>query len=352
MESASDASDTVTRRLLDLHEDLLTNCAAQAADAPTLCRLSCSCKVFERLVLRDAGAAELAWTPALQHARLLALGPDDGSHALSNRPSAALYQAFSNVGMSMNPIGEGGLRWERAALAIHAESAVARGGSVLPEAMRNELRLRALRVIKASLRGRTGAALCRLCGQLLLYGGTLNGNFGPVLGDVLRLDYDATAASLAVREVVVTPPLDDDGHPGARRGHTMTATRLGDGTPVAVVVGGWGYDEIDIAPVMLARPAQREGAEAAQAEFVWTRLQVAASPDSWPPPGPTCRPSSCALLPMGLTRSRPRTRSAAARPRAAPSTRRARWRARRCSSTAGSASAAAAPTSRCWTCTT
>ena len=71
--------------------------------------------------------------------------------------------------------------------------------------MRNELRLRALRVIKASLRGRTGAALCRLCGQLLLYGGTLNGNFGPVLGDVLRLNYGATAASLAVREVVVTP---------------------------------------------------------------------------------------------------------------------------------------------------
>ena len=105
--------------------------------------------------------------------------------------------------------------------------------------MRNELRLRALRVIKASLRGRTGAALCRLCGQLLLYGGTLNGNFGPVLGDVLRLNCGATAASLAVREVVVTPPLHDDGHPGARRGHTMTATRIGDGTPVALVVGGW-----------------------------------------------------------------------------------------------------------------
>ena len=50
MDGASDASDTVTRRLLDLHEDLLTNCAAQAADAPTLCRLSCSCKVFERVV--------------------------------------------------------------------------------------------------------------------------------------------------------------------------------------------------------------------------------------------------------------------------------------------------------------
>ena len=64
-------------RLLDLHEDLLTNCAAQAADAPTLCRLSCSCKVFERLVLRDAGAAELAWTPApaLAPAAALASAP-------------------------------------------------------------------------------------------------------------------------------------------------------------------------------------------------------------------------------------------------------------------------------------
>ena len=84
------------------------------------------------------------------------------------RPSAALYRALATVE----------LRWERAGLDVAG-----------PQSL-----------INMALTGRTGGALCRLRGQLLLYGGTLNGNFGPVLGDLLCLDYarrerDAMAAS-------------------------------------------------------------------------------------------------------------------------------------------------------------
>ena len=220
--------------LLELHDDLLTNCAAQAAHAATLCRLSQSCKAFERLVLRDPSSAELVWAPALAHARLLADGSSsdgratDGARTASDgsggalqpeailRPSAALYRALATVE----------LRWERAGLDVAG-----------PQSL-----------IKMALTGRTGGALCRLRGQLLLYGGTLNGNFGPVLGDLLCLDYarrerDAgtgvTGAgagvsaegrgdrppTLAVRPASVTPRALEPPHPGARRGHTMTATR-------------------------------------------------------------------------------------------------------------------------------
>ena len=84
--------------LLELHDDLLTNCAAQAAHAATLCRLSQSCKAFERLVLRDASSAELAWRPALDHARLLVHGTtNDGTSQQHHRPSAALYRALETV---------------------------------------------------------------------------------------------------------------------------------------------------------------------------------------------------------------------------------------------------------------
>ena len=145
--------------LLELHDDLLTNCAAQAAHAATLCRLSQSCKAFERLVLRDSSSAELVWAPALAHARLLADGSSndgratDGARTTSDgsdgslqqeaivRPSAALYRALATVE----------LRWERAGLDVAG-----------PQSL-----------IKMALTGRTGGALCRLRGQLLLYGGTL-----------------------------------------------------------------------------------------------------------------------------------------------------------------------------------
>ena len=154
--------------LLELHDDLLTNCAAQAAHAATLCRLSQSCKAFERLVLRDASSAELVWRPALTHARLLVHGTtNDGTSQQHHRPSAALYRALATVE----------LRWEPAGLDVAAPQS-ALGRSTIESVIHDA---RAVRRIKASLTGRTGGALCRLGGQLLLYGGTLNGNHGPVL---------------------------------------------------------------------------------------------------------------------------------------------------------------------------
>ena len=159
-------TDSSIHHLLELHDDLLTNCAAQAAHAITLCRLSQSCKAFERLVLRDSSSAELAWRPALFYARLVH-GTTDGISQHRHRPSAALYKALETVD----------LRWEQAGLDVAApQSALGRNTieSVIHDA-------RAVRRIKATLTGRTGGALCRLRGQLLLYGGTLNGNLGPVL---------------------------------------------------------------------------------------------------------------------------------------------------------------------------
>ena len=92
--------------LLELHDDLLTNCAAQAAHAATLCRLSQSCKAFERIVLRDSSSAELAWEPALAHARLLVHGTtNDGVLQQHHRPSAALYRALATVGLRWEPAG-------------------------------------------------------------------------------------------------------------------------------------------------------------------------------------------------------------------------------------------------------
>ena len=95
-----------------------------------------------------------------------------------------------------------------------------------------------------------------------------------MLGDLLCLDYarrdrGATTtfstdgshrdhpATLAVRPASVTPRCADneaEGHPGARRGHTMTATRLGAGagTPGAVVLGGWGQDDDGLSPTLLS----------------------------------------------------------------------------------------------------
>ena len=144
--------------LLELHDDLLTNCAAQSAHAATLLQLSQSCKAFERIVLRDPSSAELVWRPALTHARLLAQGTTaDGLS--QHRPSAALYRALATVD----------LRWEQADLEV-----------VVPQPVLPAASARAARRIRASLTGRTGGALCRLYGELLLYGGTLNGNHGPV----------------------------------------------------------------------------------------------------------------------------------------------------------------------------
>ena len=66
-------------------------------------------------------------------------------------------------------------------------------------------------------------------------------------------------SNLVVQPAQVMPmcPEDEpDEHPGTRRGHTMTTTRLGTGVVVAVVLGGWGHDKDGLAPTLLSRLSQ------------------------------------------------------------------------------------------------
>ena len=230
--------------LLDLDEDLLCNVACQAADATDLMCLAATCKAFCLIVLRDPGQSAISWTPLIK--RLVPAGLGE------RRASPTLYQALSSV-LS--------LRWRP----LHL-----RAQRVSP------------RMLAVTLRGRTGAALCRLEGELLLFGGTLNGNAGPVLDDLLRLQYDADDAALTAWAPNVA---NVSKSPGASRGHTMTSTRLPDGSPCAVVLGGWGTDERGMAPVVLRTVPPERASPPAPADdtaegdeichYAWSRPHVA-----------------------------------------------------------------------------
>ena len=116
---------------------------------------------------------------------------------------------------------------------------------------------------------------------MLIFGGTLNGNFGPVLDDLLIAKYDRINHLLTVRPAREEADSAEE-RPGARRGHSFTAAsapafesaRL---AACAVVLGGWGDGEVEMVPHLVTK-----GSDDA---FAWRALEVSGSP---PESGTTC----------------------------------------------------------------
>ena len=89
-----------------------------------------------------------------------------------------------------------------------------------------------------------------------MYGGTLNGNFGPLLDDLLSLTVDRVNGCLTAK--MAAEPADGrdaTADPGPRRGHSMTATTLANGEPVACVLGGWSDGEVLMTAHLLHKDA-------------------------------------------------------------------------------------------------
>lgn len=133
--------------------------------------------------------------------------------------------------------------------------------------------------VARTLPGRTSSACCRLGDDMLIFGGTLNGNFGPVLGDLLLCTYDLTNELLTIRPAREAPSSSADDvsdsdvsdRPCARRGHSFTAaTRCAPDRPhssaCGVVLGGWSVGEVEMVPHLLTG-SSGDG-------FVWRALDV------------------------------------------------------------------------------
>jgi hypothetical protein len=99
-----------------------------------------------------------------------------------------------------------------------------------------------------------------------MYGGTLNGNFGPLLDDLLVLAVDRVNAIVTVRPAREAEEGRSTADPGHRRGHTMTATSVRGGAACACVIGGWGHGELTMAPLLLSQTADG---------YVWSAPDVA-----------------------------------------------------------------------------
>ena len=69
------------RHLLDLDDHLLVTIASYAASPADLCRLAASTAAFTRLILHDAGTAEIVWVRQLAE-----LMPDLGGRRASAAP--------------------------------------------------------------------------------------------------------------------------------------------------------------------------------------------------------------------------------------------------------------------------
>lgn len=258
-------------RLTDLEEDVLTHIAAYVAaeDPFSLYRLCAVARVLRTLFIVKGASSALAWQPALKQLGWpLCDGNDFGVGKLC-RPSAKLYRALSDVSA---------IAWASARLKCHQST-----GTIAT----SDGRLRILSDPTCRLDGLTGAACCCLHQSLLLFGGTLNGNAGPVFGDLLLLQLDAGEAGC--REVTVQRAAMDDqspasaiaSNPGRRRGHSLTATTLANGTPVAVLLGGWGYQELSTTPhILTSRPAAPGEDCADGRKYSWTALTVAGEPPS------------------------------------------------------------------------
>ena len=263
MESAA-----IAHHLLDLPPELVAVVAAQVGDATALCRLAQTCHLFHHLIhLDEHGSSRVCWEPLLRQ-----LGVDwrpvEGPCA-----SARLYRAFDEVRV----------RWTPLDLIAGTRSA-------------------------ALLEGRTGSAGCVLStGAALMYGGALNGNFGPVLSDLLTLEYDRAATTLTVRLANLSAAAEvdvaDGATPGPRRGHTFTAANM-HGRACGCILGGWGAgDEVGMAPwVLTAVAVDSEGGDGAQSTaYAWSSPQCT----GMPPEGRAFHSATC----IGSSSSRSGSRS-------------------------------------------
>ena len=207
--------------LLDLPDELLVQCAVQLASFARrpevyLSQLSAVNRTFARL-LRDDEAASMVWTVAL-HSGL------GWHHDMGRRASAQLYHSLSTIKSA---------KWHKFSLVTSRSNAL-------------------------SLLGRSSSASCSLGSELLMYGGTLNGNFGPLLDDLLVLSVDRVNGCITVRCAVEPEEGRDVGaDPGPRRGHSMTVTSLPGGEEVACIIGGWSDGEVPMMARLLHRDADR-----------------------------------------------------------------------------------------------
>lgn len=213
--------------LIDIGDDCLISVAASLLDTPSLLSLAATCKLLHSLILTQAASSVLVWSPLIA---------SDFAWPPCERASPRLYQALSRVQH---------FRWHECDL----------------ETTRN----RAI-----TLNGRSSTAGCCFEGQMLMYGGTLNGNAGPLLGDLLTLSLDKINYLLTVKLAKYSDSADEV-DPGPRRGHSFTATSAhglashGGRTPAVCLLSGWGYDEITMAPYLLTR--EGDG-------YRWTKPQV------------------------------------------------------------------------------
>jgi len=125
-------------------------------------------------------------------------------------------------------------------------------------------------------RPRTGSATCQLGTSSLVFGGTLGGNSGPFVDDLFSVHFDCQSRRIGIRIISLGDEHDDEAGvgtgPGPRRGHTFTCVDVGGGRSVALVLGGWGYSELDMSPYLLtATPRTPRG-------YTWTSPQISGTP--------------------------------------------------------------------------
>ena len=260
-----DVSDVATepqRHLLDFDDDTLITIATHLSDAADRCCLAITCQFFSRLILRDAEGT--IWAPLVNK-----LIPNA-------RSSIAMYRTLSTVRT---------VRWEQPALKVARMSAAN---------------------FHSQFEGLSGAAMCQLGQHILFHGGTQNGNAGPVSGALMRLDYDAESGELTAWPTNVTylsdvktsfnvrldfnseshellPTISASSANVAptlenvrRRGHSLTATnylRTADGgTQLALLIGGWGYIDIDMNPMLLKEGTNEEQEKGYQ--YSWSKPET------------------------------------------------------------------------------
>ena len=190
---ASTSSRTI-QTVAGLSEELILATVARICDPSVLCLLAQCCCLFRATVI-SAPATSVVWKPALTK-----LGWNDAGGYTIYKRLATLHQ----------------LGWTTLSL-----------GGVDP-----------------LLFERSSAAGCVLKQEMVLFGGTVVGNTGPFLDDLLwlRLNGGTLDAGTIVQHGALVP--------GSRRGHSLTTCYYSQGE-VAVLLGGWGYQEIDMSPLLL-----------------------------------------------------------------------------------------------------
>ena len=190
---ASRSSRTV-QTVAALSEELILATVARIHDPSALCLLAQCCRVFRETVI-GAPTTSAVWQQALAK-----LGWNDAGGYTTYKRLATLHQ----------------LGW----------TALSLGG------------------VDPVLFERSSAAGCVLDGEMLLFGGTVAGNSGPFLDDLVWLRLNG--GTLDVGAVLQ----HGTSLPGSRRGHSLTSCYYSKGE-VAVLLGGWGDQEIDMSPLLL-----------------------------------------------------------------------------------------------------